>query len=328
MTEPGPFTPPSGPLTPRPPGTPPHASAPLPPPTGAPRETPPHPAPPRRARRRWLLPVIVGGSLAVVGLVVGVAILAVQLAGWARDLPLAGGTLSEETQEELLLGDPGSPIAVDPLDCTRCFTLPDARTLGLPEERYEDVGLTESDGGSFYLTAGEDQAQQTHWWDDSGGTPDNCYFAYSKGPLFFTPGESGEATEFHDPVYYPVWHFDESMFNSFTEGVRVFDDSAAAVGHLAALESAIAGCPDYSMPEFGWAAALTAAPALDLPDSVAAYGWVESGGIHRFYAVDLQRGNLVARLTLASDPSGPSEAEFRSLVEAYAVVLAGLDPDV
>lgn len=81
-----------------------------------------------------------------------------------------------------------------------------------------------------------------------------------------------------------------------------------------------------SYPRSGFAARVAAAPALRLPDSVAAYGWTESNDYSRVYAVDLQRGNLVARVTLTTDGSGPTETEFRVLAEEYAVLLAGLEP--
>lgn len=334
MTEPGPFTPPGGLVPPPVPPPVPPASVPVPhatvPPTpstpastGAPIGiTPTWSAPPPR-RRRWLIPVIIGGSLAAVGLIAGVAFAAIQLATSASQSAFSpsGGDL-----DELLEGDPGSPVAVDPLDCGHCFDVDDARSLDLPAAAYAEIGLPHSDDEEFDITAGEDHSDSTEWWKSDGGTPDRCYFTSTSAPLFFSPGDSGDPSADRDIVHYPDWHWDSSDYYSFTETVRVFDESASAAAHLAALESAVDGCSRYSSTETGWHAAVSATPALDLPNDVAAYGWAESTGVNRYYGVDLQRGNLVARLTLFSDPDGPTEVEFRDLVEAYAVLLGELEP--
>lgn len=342
MTDPGPFTPPSGALPPRsgdatPPPVPPAPPAPpvppapaLPAPTGQPiGSTYPvmmmPPPPPRR--RPWLIPVIIVGALAFVGLIIGVAAVAIQLATSLSPVadPAPDSAPIGEL-DDLLEGDPGSPVAVDPLDCGVCFGIDDARTLGLPDEAYSEVGLSSTDDEIYETSAGATQIDQTKWWKADGGSPDTCYFAYPSAPLFLTPGFPDDPAAEADRVYYPEWHHDGSEYYYLTEGIRLFGDTDAATTYLADLESAIAGCPDYSYTESGWFGLVTATPAFELPDSVAAYGWAESGGLSRFYGADLQRGNLVVRLTLNSDPGGPTEAEFRELVEAYAELLAELEP--
>lgn len=335
MTDPGSFTPPGG----APPSrtgdpVPPVPPAPvLPAPTGQPiGATYPVMMPPPPPRRPWLIPVIIVGALAFVGLIVGVAAVAIQLAtSFAEQDPFPAPDSAPDSEpigelDDLLEGDPGSPVAVDPLDCDICFGIDDARTLELPAEAYAEVGLPNTDGEVYETSAGDDQIDQTKWWKGDGGTPDTCYFAYPSAPLFLAPGPAGDPTAEADRVYYPEWHHDDEEYYYLTEGIRVFADSAAATTYLAELETAIAGCPDYSYSESGWFSLVTATPALELPDSVAAYGWAESGALNRFYGVDLQRGNLVARLTLTSDPGGPTETEFRHLVEAYAALLAELEP--
>lgn len=336
MAEPGPFPPPSGALPPVPavpvPPAPVLPAPVLPAPTGLPVGGPTFPAvPPPPPRRPWLIPVILLGSLAAVALIAVVAFIAIQLATSVSRIPSSEPDSAPDSApvgelDDLLEGDPGSPIAVDPLDCVACFGIHEARTLTLPDEAYAEVGLPKSDGEVYEITAGDDQIDQTKWWKADGGSPDTCYFAYSTSPLFFAPGAPGDPAAEDDPVYYPEWHYDTSDYYYFSEGIRVFDDTDTASAYLAQLESAIAGCPDYSFSESGWSTVLTAAPAIDLPDSVAAYGWAESGGLNRYYGIDLQRGNLVVRLSLLSDPGGPTEAEFRQLAEAYAVLLAELEP--
>jgi hypothetical protein len=330
MTEPGPFTPPGAAVPPAAPAptapvpTAPPPAATLPAPTGAPiGAVPMASAPPPQRRRRWIVPVIVGGSLALVGLIAGVAFLAVQLATAVSQTAFSPTGGDPDALHE---GEPGSPVAVDPLDCGACFTIDDARSIELPADVYAQIGLPHSDDESYEIVAGRDQTDTTEWWESDGGTPDHCYFTYTSAPLFFAPGDSGDPSADDDLVYYPDWHLDSSQYYSFTEAVRVFDESASATTHLAEVKAAIDGCSTFSYTETGWHALVSAAPALDLPDDVAAYGWVENAGLKRYYGVDLQRGNLVARLSLSSDPDGPTEAEFRDVVEAYAVLLGELEP--
>jgi hypothetical protein len=201
-----------------------------------------------------------------------------------------------------------------------------ARDLGSPAAVYAEIGLPVGDDASLELTAGEDQIDQTKWWNTDGGTPEQCYFTYPRAPLFFAAGDVGDAPGAADTVFYPQWHSDADEYYVLTEAVRVFDSTASATAYLGDLETAIAGCPNYSFPESGWAVAVTPAPALDLPASVAAYGWAESNEYSRFYAVDVQRGNLVSRLTLSTDAYGPSETEFRAFAENYAEQLAARAP--
>ncbi|MBU1459100.1 MAG: hypothetical protein KKC89_06010, partial [Gammaproteobacteria bacterium] len=75
-----------------------------------------------------------------------------------------------------------------------------------------------------------------------------------------------------------------------------------------------------------WSTAVAPAPALDVPDSVAALGWSQSNQWGRTYEVDIQRGNLVVRLVLNSDGAGPTEQQFRQIAEDYATLLAELEP--
>ena len=66
-------------------------------------------------------------------------------------------------------------------------------------------------------------------------------------------------------------------------------------------------------------------PAIEVPDSVAAVGWIQKTQYNeRFYVIDVQRGNLVVRTTGYST-GGFSEVEFRDLVEQQADLLAELE---
>lgn len=347
MTDPGPFTPPNGALPPRnddsaplpvsPAPVPPvplaTATPPvLPPPTGAPIGVPTYPAvppPPPPRRRRWLIPVIVGGTLLFASLIVGVAVVAAQLATWASDLPVTSPPSGDAEPgdptepEDLVEGEPGDPVASEPLDCATCFAAHDLDNLAIPGGAYVRLGLPVEEGQAFELPMFSDQRDYSDWWTDDGGSPDSCYFTYTQPPLLFEPGLAGDGTS--DVVRYATAHYDADGAYGLGEASRVFLTSSAASTHMQDLATAVAGCTEYSLIGAGYAAEVTPAPAFDVPADVAAYGWVETAGLSRFYAADVQRGNVVTRLTLLSDSAGPSEQQFRVFVEEYARALAALD---
>lgn len=333
MTEPGPFAPPSGALPPRPPAAPP-ADAPasvLPPPTGQPVGTmPPAFAPPvvpPPPRRRWLIPVIAGGSLAVVALAIGVGFAAVQVGGAISRSPLAGSPEQEFVEmDSLLRGDPGSPVAADPLTCGACFNVAHAEMISFPSATYAQLGVPITDGFTYDTTVGADEIQYSSWWTADEAGPDTCYFGYPPAPLYTLPNASAGGSVNDDQIYYPDAHRDQDELHILSESFRVFDETALATTYLAGVEAAVAGCSVISFPEQGWSGAITATPALDLPPSVAAYGWVQGNDYSRYFAVDLQRGNLVVRLAMWTDADGATESEFRAFVEEYAAKLAELEP--
>lgn len=53
-------------------------------------------------------------------------------------------------------------------------------------------------------------------------------------------------------------------------------------------------------------------------------GWVESSPYSRFYAIDLQRGNLVVRNTMSTWAGVVSEEQFRTYAEQLARQLAAV----
>jgi hypothetical protein len=335
MTEPGPFTPPGPRVTPSapapPPGVPPTAvPAPtLPPPTGAPigvMQLPSVPPPPRR--RPWLIPVIIGGCLLLVALIAGVAVVAVGLATWAGNVPSALTPDDREPEDltapdDLVEGEPGDPVASEPLDCVTCFASDDVVEIDLPRDAYVRLGLPVDDRQPFEVPMFTDQRDHVEWWEDDGGSPDECFFAYTGPPLLFEPEADGIANS--DQILYASSHSDAAGDFWLTEASRIFVTHDAASAHMLELEAAIDGCPDYSLSGAGYAAEVTPAPAFEVPADVAAYGWVETGGVSRYYAVDVQRGNIITRLSLFSNSQGPSEQQFRAFVEEYAEALGDLE---
>lgn len=342
MTDSSPFVPPVA----RPDISPP--SAPLPPPTGEPRPgeapgfsplaaPPPPPVPPSAPTPQWvrglILAGIVIGAVAIMG-AVAFLVDAVRSATTALPAPVAdvaevdppGQPQGSVVIEPLLEGDPGRPVAAEPLDCTGCFDLADAESLRLPERAYAELGVPESDGETWKTKVYSEQLASIRAWREDGGSPEGCYLTYPWAPLPVVAEPVPTAVRLQD-LYFPEWHFDASDSHMLTEIVRVFDSSTNATGHLAEVDAARAACPGYTMTEANYSGVVTAAPALvDLPPSVAATGWVEQSGSWRKYAFDLQRGNLVVRIVLTTNGPGPTEAGFRDLVDEYAVLLSELEP--
>lgn len=336
MTDPGPFAPPSGALPPRPAAEQPPPTAPvLPPPTGQPvgvgtaQVLPP---PPRR--RRWLIPVIVGGALGFVALAVGVGFAAAQLSDAALSSGVLGGPFVDDPylppeSADLMEGEPGSPLAVDPLACEVCFTHDEIVDLDASAQAYVSLGLPLSAQDTGSGQAGTEHRGSYDAWRTQNASPDECFFSYSYSPLaspesdFMLSGDPG----YDDEVYYYGYSSSDDQYYVLTPTGRLFDDTAAASAHLGDMDRFLAACSGLTAEdEFGeHSIDIQEAPALDVPASVAALAWTQTTEWGRAYQVDLQRGNLVVRLSLNSDGYGPTEAEFRTFVEDYARQLGALE---
>ena len=291
--------------------------------------TPPWSAPPQQElsptysmpprRRPWLPWVIVGGCIALVGLFALFVIVVVNLIAGAR--PLAG--------DALVAGEPGLPIAEEPLECAdECFgadnipfTQPSTGALlalGLDVTTYE--------WGTFDpMTAGELHRGNIPGWIDMEGYPDSCFFVPGNTPTSFT--DSDDST---DEVQYTGTNSSVDKLNTLEQSVRFFQDSASAEAYLSELATNILDCDlvEYGSGQDYYSAEVTPAPLLDLPPSVAAAGWVRTGDVGqrwRSYVIDLQRGNMVVRTRLLTDGS-VSEAEYRNLVRTLANQLELLEP--
>lgn len=181
----------------------------------APLPPPPHVGIPplRRLRRRWLVAAVIGGSLVALTLVSAGVFVVVQLGARVAPTGLADPQVDAVGGggfDELLDGDPGSPIAVDPLACGVCFDLDDARTVTLPQSSYDRLGLIDRDGGTGQGAARAAQLEATKWWEFYGGTPESCFFTSADFPLFFTPGLPEDAEAAQQLLYYPYLYHDAS----------------------------------------------------------------------------------------------------------------------
>jgi hypothetical protein len=285
---------------------------------------------PRRSRP-WLIPLVVAGGLGMLALA-GLVIVAVISATPAVVAGFVEGyqgpeepTASPPSEQPLVDGEPGSPVAVEPLACQDCFDQYAIEFVSPLQGAYVAVGLPvrhANDSGRISVVA--DQRAWIDYWAEDRGTPDSCYFTYTSPPLPFTPDDPGPASD--EWVYYAPSHSDADDLYTLRETSRTFATSDDAASHMLRLADAIDGCQEYSLPTSGYAAVVTPAPAMGVPDDVAAYGWVEDAGDIRYYAVDLQHGNVIVRISLFSNALGPSEVEFREFVETYAIALGDLEP--
>jgi len=291
--------------------------------------------PAARSRPRWLLPVaILGATVLLAGLVGGAAVLLAWMAPRILETVAGPPSVGDEEDwadyplaEDLLEGDPGSPLADSPLDCTGCFTAADAKAIQLDDALYEQLGLTEGVGVPHSLRLARVQAETIDQWRADGVAPDTCYFVWGFAPVPMTPDEiDRDDPSFIQTVVTKPDRSDPSGYYWARSSIRVFADSAGAVTHMTGLDDAIDGCHEMTWAT-GESTVLSAAPALDLPADVAGYTWAEdTEGVWRFYGADLQRGNLVVRLTMNSDGYGATEGEFRAYVEEFARQLSAATP--
>jgi hypothetical protein len=228
--------------------------------------------------------------------------------------------------QSLVTGDPASPVAVAPEDCPEfCFTTASIPDTVLPDSAFEDIGLTEKEGvGGYIYSSLSDAFTATQGsWATDGGTPDDCFFTYYVVPMAVPIDGTPEMV--HDTLQLTGTHTDRREVSILTQSIRVFETSQSAVDHMGSVRGQIEGCGSYRIDLGDDPVAVSAAPALDVPASVAAIGWAESSEGSRYYAYDVQRANLVVRTYLYTD-GAVSEVDFRSLIEKVATTLAGLDP--
>lgn len=272
------------------------------------------PPPPKRRRTGLIVGGSIAGGLLLIGAFVGVAVLVANLVAGPPGPVIQG----------LLTGDPASPVAVSPEVCPEfCFTTASIRDTVLPEATFEGIGLPEKEGvgGYVYSSLSDAFTSTKKSWATDGGTPDDCLFTYYIVPMAVPMDGTPEMV--HDTLELTGTHTDRRQVSILTQSVRVFDTSQSAVDHMGVLRDQIEGCSSYRTDYADDPATVTAAPALEVPASVAAIGWVESSAGGRFYAFDVQRSNLVVRTYLSTDGAVIEEG-FRFLVSQVASTLAGL----
>ena len=279
--------------------------------------TPPPPAPTKRRRTWWIWAIPVAGVI-VLGLLIS--------AGVAEFNALVNRRPPEAA---LATGAPGSPKAAEPLACpSSCFTAAANKDL-IPNY---PVLMALGASYDFYppgtydpVTAGEVYRSGLADWRGGDGSPDVCFFAPFNAPVGSSVSDGQDQVS--DAVTF-VGTWQNKAKTSFVDvSSRVFPDTESASGYLHELATNIQNCHRIEIGPDNNRLIVTVQPAasITVPNSEAAVGWVRlgSGANHsRAYVMDIQRGNLVARVRVVTDGS-ISEAKFRSFAATFAQTILG-----
>lgn len=276
----------------------------------------------RRKTPRWAKLVAIGvGCLIVGGIVAGAATIISAM----PDVVDSGNEVFGPNP--LASGAAQSPLAAVPLECdSACFTGDVVAETIVPQQRLDELGLTQiaQKWGDYYPS---DAASQYPFieseWQRLGSETDACEFTLPQFPLAATvanPPATGDVVDFTGTST------SEDEFSFFTQSVRIFPTSSDAVEHMSDLNQLIGNCGHYAYDPAvqDWSAIVSPAPALAVPDTVAAVGWREARALGRYYVFDLQYANLVVR-TAVSTVDVISEAQYRAVVEELATHLAQLE---
>lgn len=276
----------------------------------------------RKKAPRWVRLTAIGvGCLIVGGIVAG----SITLVNALPDVVDSGTELFGPNPLES--GAPQSPLAAAPLECeSSCFTGDVVAETIVPQSRLDELRLTtvtEKWGDYDPTTAAWEYPFLKSEWQRRGSETDSCFFTL---PPFALAAELDTAPAEGDFVEFTGTSSSNDEFSYFTQSVRIFPTSAQATEHMSALNDLITDCTYYSYdPDVEeWKATISPAPALAVPDTVAAVGWREANALGRYYVFDLQYANLVVR-TAISTVDVISEAQYRAVVEELATHLAELE---
>jgi hypothetical protein len=224
-----------------------------------------------------------------------------------------------------IVGAAGGGAAVDPMLCPEdCYSILDIEAILAPDAALTQLGVRvkpSQNSSGFQSTQVAEYNATLAGWRSASGAPDECFFTYFASPVTGTVDVPPQISKGDIQS--------GGTFNGIGNGaqlqqsVRVFATSQDATDHLETLNRDIAGCRSYSTSN--WKADVTAAAGLELPESTSAVGWVEDSPRGRYYAFDVQRGNLVIRAALSTD-GGVTESDFRAFVVAVATHLASVEP--
>jgi hypothetical protein len=282
--------------------------------------------------------IVAAAVLVLGGLGVAVVLVAQNAVSTLSEGGIPGFTAPEEEpapsdvypeKEPLVTGEPGPTVAADPTVCpNECFTVDDFDLTVLGEDAVAALGTPDlpPEWDDFRnSTAQKEFLYSASSWESTEGAPDECFPITVYSPI--AAPLDGRANSADDPVGFTQGRLSVDQYSSLYESPRLFTDSASAEAHLAEFATLVAGCTSYEIGDGAsyWTADVTPMPALDLPSSVAAVGWVEDSPFGRFYGADLQRGNLVLRVTLYTD-GAITEGAWREYLLASADNLASLTP--
>jgi hypothetical protein len=277
-----------------------------------------------RARTALLISVIVVGALVVTGGVawgavsVGRAIAHRITAGRPPVIDRGGPPVADGTRI-------GTRWAPSPLVCDdECFILGDATASAGPDEFARNLTDTPevSDYGVYSASSPlDDYDDLLRSWRDAEPSGDDCMFTFDVSPS--AAQAAVRPVDDHSTMQFLDGYQGHDEYPVLQTGARAFPDSAAADAYVHSLQDVIAACRHYrlSAKDDPWNAQVSALSGWGaLPDDITAIGWVEQEARgDGMYGVDLERGNLAVRYTLATDHL--SRDGFQRFVSHMATLL-------
>ena len=250
----------------------------------------------------WAWSLIAG---AVVVLLAVVAFVTIMVMGFSA---YVSHSIAETSPDQAFLeGEAQQPRAVSPLPCPdQCFDLDDANAVAVSvddlsvlaiEDEIHGVGAFEpASVGDIAPAVGED-------WLSVGGDA-QCAFVIANAP-YIPLGSDGTSL---DPIMWlQTWETDSEVMDI---AARTFATTEEASAFMLDIHERVPRCAwqDLAIPSAGvldsTLVEITAQAAIDVPDSVAAVGWVREGTPGprwRSYVWDLQSGNLVVQVRVLTD---------------------------
>lgn len=286
------------------------------PPPAASAYAPASSQPQRSSSRKTVTWIVVGSILVFAVFIAAIIALVVFIAGEVRERQLGA---------PLVAGESTTVEAQSPLECDdKCLQLDGTLLFSSDFAQY---GITDKTSDAFASSPqAEIDAMKVAFFDVEGA-PLECAVTYGTGPV--TLDVSSDTDPSVESITVADGYGDPAGANYLQQSLREFDNSADAEAYLRDIRAEIEACPTYSSKDattgFTFDTRVSVAGGLDLPDSVAAAGWVESAPQSRYYAFDVQRGNSVIRTTLMSY-DGLSEEKFREIVETTAQRLSHVTP--
>ncbi|MDN3496901.1 hypothetical protein QL996_13245 [Planococcus sp. APC 4015] len=237
-----------------------------------------------------------------------VTVLAVPALAVVGIVAYIGHSVSETSPDQPFLSGPAQqPDAKAPLACPeRCLGLESADSMAVTAEDASQLsiggelrGVGEFEPSTVAAVAPNVGEQ----WLEVGGDG-QCAFFTGNAPYFAV----GPDATSDDPIsWVQTWQTgDETM----DIAAREFETSEEASTFMRDLHGRVAACPwqDLEVPSAGGLdttlVQITSQAAIDVPDEVAAVGWVREGtpgARWRSYVWDLQRGNLVVQVRVLTD---------------------------
>lgn len=258
--------------------------------------------PKKRGLPWWVWTLIAGSGVAVL---VVVGFFAMMVIGFTA---YVSHSIAETSPDQAFVeGAAQQPTARSPLVCPdQCFEVDDSNLLAVSaadllalsiDEEVHGVGAFEpSTVAEIAPEVGDD-------WLSVGGDG-QCSFVLANAP-YIAVGPDSNSTDSINWVQ--TWKTDAEMTDI---AARVFATTDDATAFMRDLHERVASCPwqDLNTPSAGGLdttlVQITAQAAIDVPEDVAAVGWVREGTPGprwRSYVWDLQRANLVVQVRVLTD---------------------------